>query len=99
MHNGSIRPYGSIFSEIKEHSYEKSGIPVHEALYPPLLQSQRSFDGQGHIVEKRTLAPLDISKSICAKCQISSFTPSYRTRKLIEHPTYLPRHIMLNMMY
>ena len=51
MHNGSIRSYGVIFPEIKEHGYEKSGIPVHEALQPPLLQSQRSFKGQGHIVE------------------------------------------------
>ena len=56
MHNGTIRSYGVIFPEIKEHGYEKSGIPVHEALYPPLLQSQRSFEGQGHIVEKRSLA-------------------------------------------
>ena len=56
MHNASIRSCGVIFPEIKEHGYEKSGIPVHEALYPPLLQSQRSFEGQGHIVEKRTLA-------------------------------------------
>ena len=56
MHNGSIRSYGVVFPEIKEHGYEKSGIPVHEALKPPLLQSQRSFEGQGHIVEKRTLA-------------------------------------------
>ena len=32
MHNGSIRSYGVIFPEIKEHGYEKSGIPVHEAL-------------------------------------------------------------------
>ena len=42
-------------------SFQKSknmvtGIPVHEALQPPLLQSQRSFEGQGYIVEKRTLA-------------------------------------------
>ena len=33
------------FPEIKEHGYEKSGIPVYEALQPPLLQSQRSFEG------------------------------------------------------
>ena len=32
MHNGSIRSYGVIFPEIKEHGYEKLGIPVHEAL-------------------------------------------------------------------
>ena len=32
MHNGSIRSYDVIFPEIKEHGYEKSGIPVHEAL-------------------------------------------------------------------
>ena len=32
MHNGSIRSYGVIFPEIKEHGYEKSGIPVHEVL-------------------------------------------------------------------
>ena len=34
------------------------------------------------------MATMDISKSICAKFQVSSFTPSYRTRKLIERPTY-----------
>ena len=35
------------------------------------------------------MATMDISKSKCAKFQISSFTPSYRTRKLIERPTYV----------
>ena len=53
MHNGSIHSYGIIFPEIKEHGYGKSGILVNEALEPPLLQCQRSFEGQGHIVEKR----------------------------------------------
>ena len=33
------------------------------------------------------IATIDISKSICAQFQISSFTPSYRKRKLIEDPT------------
>ena len=56
MHNGSIRSYGVFFPEIKEHGCEKLEIPVHEALQPPLLQSQRSFEGRGHIAEKRTLA-------------------------------------------
>ena len=32
VHNGSIHYYGVTFPEIKEHGYEKSGIPVHEAL-------------------------------------------------------------------
>ena len=31
LHNGSIRSYGVIFPEIKEHGYAKSGIPIHEA--------------------------------------------------------------------
>ena len=56
MYNGSIRFYGVIFPEIQGQGYEKSGIPVHEALQPPLLQSQRSFEGQRRIVGKRTLA-------------------------------------------
>ena len=64
MHNESIRSYGVIFPEIKEHGYEKSGIPVHEAPQPPLIYSQRSFEGQGHIEERRTIATMDISKSI-----------------------------------
>ena len=56
MHSGSVHSYGVIFPEINEHGYEKSGIPVREALQHPLLQSQRSVEGQGHIVEKPTLA-------------------------------------------
>ena len=34
---------------------------------------------------------MNISKSICTKFQISSFTPSYQTRKLIELPTYMTK--------
>ena len=47
MHSGGLR--GVIFLENKEHGYEKSGIPVHEA--PPLIHFQRSFEGQENIVE------------------------------------------------
>ena len=82
IHNGSIRSYGVIFPEIKEYGYEKSGIPVHEALQSPLLQSQRSFQGQGHIVEKllhRT--SLYIQKYMCkvSYLQLYSFIPNQKT--------------------
>ena len=32
LHDESIRSYRVIFLEIKEHGYEKTGFPVHEAL-------------------------------------------------------------------
>ena len=47
-HNWSIRSYGVIFPEIKEHGYEKLKIPVHEAKH----YSLPSYNPKGHLKVK-----------------------------------------------
>ena len=62
---------------------EKSRIPVHQAQEPPFMT-------KGHLQKDvhSCIATMDIFKSICAKFQISSFTPSYVNRKPFECPMY-----------
>ena len=55
--------YGVIFPEIKEHGYEKSGIPVHGAYNPKGHLKVKDY----HRKTNSCIATMDISKSICAK--------------------------------
>ena len=65
------------------------GFKISEICTIGQIHSQST--SQGHLkvkdISHSCIATVDISKSICAKFQISSFTPSYQKRKLIEDPT------------
>ena len=85
-----FRKSKNVVTKNREFPFTKHSTIASPPIIPKVIWRSRTYRRKTNSF----IATIDISKSMRAQFQISSFTPSYRTRKLIEHPTYV--HYFLN---